>query len=97
MEGRILFSSPALSKFFKTSNFELNLKTGRVFTYLNPPEDISIKCQKEPFDLESLGDTLQAKQDTNTTQEERLKRIPSVKKLEDVMPRNYRCNAQRRS
>ena len=37
MEGRILFSSPALSEFFKTSNFELNLKTGRVFTYLNPP------------------------------------------------------------
>ena len=24
MEGRILFSSPALSEFFKTSNFELN-------------------------------------------------------------------------
>ena len=38
MEGRILFSSPALSKFFKKSNFELNLKTGRVFTYLDPPE-----------------------------------------------------------
>ena len=37
MEGRILFSSPALSKFFKTSNFELNLRTGRVFTYLDPP------------------------------------------------------------
>ena len=28
MEGRILFCSPALSEFFKTSNFELNLKTG---------------------------------------------------------------------
>ena len=37
MEGRILFSSPALSEFFKTSNFELNLKTGRVFTYLDAP------------------------------------------------------------
>ena len=58
MEGRILFSSPALSEFFKTSNFELNLKTGRVFTYLDPPEDIGIKCQKEPFDLEFLRDTL---------------------------------------
>ena len=90
MEGRILFSSPALSEFFKTSNFELNLKTGRVFTYLNPPEDIGIKCQKEPFDLESLRDTLQGKQDTGTMQEERLERIPSVKKLvgtADVMPR----------
>ena len=90
MEGRILFSSPALSEFFKTCNFELNLKTGRVFTYLNPPEDIGIKCQKEPFDLESLRDTLQGKQDTGTMQEETLERIPSVKKLvgpAEVMPR----------
>ena len=90
MEGRILFRSPALSEFFKTSNFELNLKTGGVFTYLNPPEDIGIKCQKEPFDLEFLRDTLRGKQDTSTIQEERLKRIPSVKKLvgpADVMPR----------
>ena len=58
MGGRILFSSPALNKFFKTSNFELNLNTGGVFTYLDPPEDIGIKCQKEPFDLEFLRDTL---------------------------------------
>ena len=90
MEGRILFSSPALSEFFKTSNFELNLKTGRVFTYLDPPEDIGIECQKEPFDLESLRDTLQGKQDIGTMQEEKLERIPSVKKLvrpADVMPR----------
>ena len=58
MEGRILFCSPALSEFFKTSNFELNLKTGGVFTYLDPLEDIGIKCQKEPFDLEFLRDTL---------------------------------------
>ena len=36
MEGRILFSSPVLKEFFKTSNFELNLKTGEVFTYLDP-------------------------------------------------------------
>ena len=89
MEGRILFSSPALSEFFKTSNFELNLKTGRVSTYLNPPEDIGIKCQKEPFDLEFLRNTLQGKQDTGTIQEESLERIPSVKKLvgpADVMP-----------
>ena len=90
MECRILFSSPALSEFFKTSNFELNLKTGRVFTYLDPPEDVGIKCQKEPFDLEFLRVTLQGKQDTSTIQEERLERIPSVKKLvgpADVMSR----------
>ena len=49
-EGRILFSSPALSEFFKTPNFELNLQTGEVLTYLDPPEKIGIICQKEPFD-----------------------------------------------
>ena len=38
MDGRIIFSSPALKDFFKTSNFELNLKTGEVFTYLDPRE-----------------------------------------------------------
>ena len=37
MEGRILFSSPALSKFFKTSNFKLSLQTGEGLTYLDPP------------------------------------------------------------
>ena len=36
MEGRILFSSPALNEFFKTSNFKLNLQTGEVFTYIDP-------------------------------------------------------------
>ena len=35
-EGRILFSSSALNEFFKTSNFELNLQTGEVLTYLDP-------------------------------------------------------------
>ena len=43
-EGRILFSSPALSEFFKTSNFNLNLQTGEVLTYLDPPENIGITC-----------------------------------------------------
>ena len=88
-EGRILFSSPALKEFFKTSNFELNLQTGEVLTYLDPPENIGITCQKEPFDIESLRDTLQGKCNTCPMQEERLKRIPSVKKLvgpADIMP-----------
>ena len=88
-EGRILFSSPALNKFFKTSNFELNLQTGEVLTYLNLPENIGIKCQEEPFDIESLRDTLQGKNNTGPMQEERLKRIPSIKKLArpaDIMP-----------
>ena len=89
MEGRILFSSLALSEFFKTSNFELNHQTGEVLTYLDPPENIGIPCQKEPFDIESLRDTLQGKHNTGPMQEERLERIPSIKKLvgpADVMP-----------
>ena len=89
-EGRILFSSPALNEFFKTFNFELNLQTGEVLTYPDPPENIGITCQKEPFDIESLRDTLQGKCNTGPMQEERLKRIPSVKKLvgpADIMPR----------
>ena len=89
-EGRILFSSPALNEFFKTSNFELNLQTGEVLTYLDPPENIGITCQKKPFDIESLRDALQGECNTGPMQEERLERIPSVKKLvgpADIMPR----------
>ena len=69
-EGRILFSSPALNEFFKTSNFELNLQTGEVLTYLDPPENIGITCQKEPFDIESLRDTLQGQCNTDPTTRE---------------------------
>ena len=43
-DGRLVFSCPTLSEFFKTSNFELDLKTGQVFTYLSPPENIGISC-----------------------------------------------------
>ena len=43
-DSRIVFSCPTLSEFFKTSNFELDLKTGQVFTYLSPPENIGISC-----------------------------------------------------
>ena len=71
-EGRILFGCPTLGEFFKTSNFELDLKTGRVFTYLNPPENIGIECQKEPFDPEFLKNILQGEEDTSTIQEEKL-------------------------
>ena len=60
-----------------------------MLTYLDPPENIGITCQKEPFNIESLRDTLQGESNTGPMQEERLERIPSVKKLvgpADVMP-----------
>ena len=89
-EGRILFSCPPLSEFFKTSNFELDLRTGRVFTYLNPLENIGFKCQQEQFNLELLRNALRGDQDTSTMHKEKLERIPSVKKLAgpaDIMDR----------
>ena len=89
-EGKILFSCPALSEFFKTSNFELDLKTGRVHTYLDPPENIGVSCQKEEFDLELLRNLLQDEQDVSIMHEEKLERIPCIKKIAgpaDVMDR----------
>ena len=80
-DGRIVFSCPTLSEFFRTSNFELDLKTGQVFTYLSPPENIGISCQKDPFDLEFLRNMLREEQDISMAQEEALERIPNIKKL----------------
>ena len=80
-DGKIVFSCPTLSKFFRTSNFELDLKTGQVFTYLSPPENIGISCQKDPFDLEFLRNMLWEEQDISMAQEESLERIPNIKKL----------------
>ena len=80
-DGRIVFSCPTLSEFFRTSNFELDLKTGQVFTYLSQPENIGISCQKDPFDPEFLHNMLLEEQDINMAQEESLERIPNIKKL----------------
>ena len=80
-DGRLVFSCPTLSEFFRTSNFELDLKTGQVFTYLSPPENIGISCQKDPFDLEFLCNMLREEQDISMAQKESLKRIPNIKKL----------------
>ena len=76
-----MFSCPTFSEFFRTSNFELDLKTGKVFTYLSPPENIGISCQKDPFDLELLRNILWEEQDISMAQEEALERIPNIKKL----------------
>ena len=73
--------SPPLSEFFKTSNFELDLRTGRVYTFLAPPEDIGVSCQQEQFDLELLADLLHDGNDTSTIHEEKLERIPRIKKI----------------
>ena len=89
-EGKILLSCPALSEFSKTSNFELDFKTEWVYTYLDPPNDIGVSCQKGEFGLEFLRSMLQDEHNASTVHEEKLERIPRVKKIAgpmDVMDR----------
>ena len=71
-QGRILFNCPPLSEFFHTSTFELELTTGRVYTYLNPPEDIGVPCQMELINHELLVEKLQSDLDTSETHMEEL-------------------------
>ena len=52
--GKILFNCPQLREFFTTSTFEVDLTTGRVYTYLLPPEDIGVPYQQEEFDVNLL-------------------------------------------
>ena len=59
----------------------MDLKTGRVYTYLNPPEDMGVSCQKEEFDPEFLKSVLQGKHNSSTVHWEKLERIPRVKKI----------------
>ena len=79
--GKILFNCPPLSEYFHTSTFKLDLTTGRVYTYLNPPEDIGVPCQQEQFNLELLAEKLQNDIDTSELCVEELERIPLVKKI----------------
>ena len=79
--GKILFSCPPLSEYFHMSTFKLDLTTGRVYTYLSPPEDTGVPCQQEQFDLELLAEKLQNDLDTSELRMEELERIPLVKKI----------------
>ena len=72
---------PRAKRILQTTNFELDLKTGWVYTYLDPPEDIGVPCQKEEFNPEFLRSMLQDKHDVSTVHEEKLERIPRVKKI----------------
>ena len=46
-----------------------------------PRENIGIPCQQEQFDLELLAEKLQSNIDTSAVHEEKLDRIPLVKKI----------------
>ena len=81
--GRIIFNCPPLSEFFSTSNFELDLARGRVYTFFTPLEDIGVPCQQEEFDLELLAEKLQKDPATSELRMEELEleRIPLIKKI----------------
>ena len=59
----------------------MDLRTGKVYTFLDPPEDIGVSCQQEQFDLELLTALIQGENYTSTIHEEKLKRIPMIKKI----------------
>ena len=59
----------------------MELRTGPVYTYLAPPEDIGVSCQQEQFDFEFLTDLLQDNDNIGSIHEEKLERIPRVKKI----------------
>ena len=80
-ESKILFNCPQLREFFPTTTFKLDLKTGRVYTYLNPQEDIGIPCQQEEFDLDLLEEKLQKDLDISGRGLHALQRIPLVRKV----------------
>ena len=63
------------------STFELDLATGRVYTFVTPPEDIGIPCQQEEFDIELLAKRLQKDPETDELGMEELERIPLIKKI----------------
>ena len=59
----------------------MDLKTGEVFTYLDPPEDIGFSCRKDEFNPGFLKSILQGERDISAVQEEKLERIPRVKRI----------------
>ena len=79
--GRILFNCPPLKEYFYTTTLELDLTTGRVYTFLTPPEDIGIPCQQEKFDLNLLAEKLENGQDSSEHRMEELERIPLIRKI----------------
>ena len=59
----------------------MDLTTGRVYTFLTPPEDIGIPCQQEEFDLNLLAEKLERGQDSNKHRIEELERTQLIRKI----------------
>ena len=53
-QNHITITCPMLKDFFSNSTFEIDFRTGKVFTFRTPLEDIGISCQQEEFSLDLL-------------------------------------------
>ena len=69
-----------LKDFFSTSTFEIDLRTGKVFTFQTLPEDIAVSCQQQEFNLDLLRKWFQDNPVIEHGMEE-FKRIPSIRKI----------------
>ena len=79
-ENKIMFNSIELSDYFGISSFELDLKTGRVYTYSTPAEDIRVPCQADEFDLETLHEHFPGQPDDTEIETDELTRVPLIRK-----------------
>ena len=78
--NHITVACPMLKDFFSNSMFEIDLRTGKMFTFQTPLEDIRVSCQQEEFDLDLLRKQFQDDSMTVHSMEE-LMRIPSIRKI----------------
>ena len=78
--GKMLFNCPQLREFYTTSTFELDLTSGRVYTYLFKPVDIEVSCQQDEFNINLLREHFHKELDPIEHHTEELRRIPLIKK-----------------
>ena len=91
----ILINTPELKRFFKTSTFEINIDSGKVYTYTNPKLDIGVGLEADPFDIGKLEDHF--REHTKVTEvNHQMERIPLMERTTpttEVMPlREFKNN-----
>ena len=80
-ENKVMFNCTELSDYFRISRFELDLKTGRMYTYSTPTEDIGVPCQAEEFDIETLREHFMGQPDDSDLQTDKLTKVPLIRKM----------------
>ena len=76
-QGRILFNCPALEKHFDTANFELDLRSGRAYTYTTLPVYIGVPCQREELLVEKFDNG----HDSDEPLMQELEPVPLIRKI----------------